>query len=58
MHFCMLTCQALHYLYKTIAGFMRFNNFINRMNRFADILRLVFISLIDISAYTPQAEAA
>lgn len=54
----MLTCQALHYLYKTIAGFMRFNNFISRMNRFADILRLVFISLIDISAYTPQAEAA
>jgi hypothetical protein len=36
---------------------MRFNIHIIRMNRFAEILRLVFISLIDISAYTPQAEA-
>ena len=37
---------------------MRFNNFIIRMNRFADTLRLVFISLIDISANILAAEAA
>ena len=31
---------------------MRFNSYFIRMNRFAEILRLVFISLIDIAAYS------
>ena len=36
---------------------MRFNGSIIRMNRFAELLRLVFISLTDIAAYSSLREA-
>jgi len=52
------TCHLLPYLWLTIAGFMRFAIYIIRMKKFAAPLRLIFISLIDISARIFFTEAS